>query len=173
VPEVFLTSVNAGQMVVAKTAAYRDKTFKGTVTATENQIDPISRAFGVRAVLPNPEGLLKAGMLMTVHLEKAPEETLAIPESTLIPESTRNFVYVVDTSAEQPTALKKEVTIGRRKAGTVEVLEGVEAGVLVVSHGALKLADGRPVNILANQADGRSITDILDSLTQQPNQQKK
>lgn len=173
VPEVFLSSVQVGQVVSVQTAAYRDKTFAGAVTAIDNQIDPISRAFSVRAVLPNTEGFLKAGMLMTVQLEKAPEATLALPESTLIAESTRNFVYLVDETAEQPTAKKTEVTIGRRKAGTVEILAGVEAGALVVSHGALKLADGRPVKVLANQADGRSIPDILDSLTQQPPQQKK
>lgn len=172
VPEVFLDSIRPGQVVKVKTAAYRKRTFDGTVTAIDNQIDPISRAFSVRATLQNPEGLLKAGMLMTVMLEKDPEQAIAIPESTLIPESTRNYVYVVEEDAETTTAQKVEVQIGRRQAGRVEVIDGLEPGQLLVSHGALKLADGRAVKVLANQADGRTMTQILDDLTK-PKAQKK
>ena len=172
VPEVFLSSIKPGQVVKVKTAVYRDSVFDGIVTAVDNQVDPISRAFSVRATLQNPDGKLKAGMLMSVTLEKDPEQTLAIPESTLIPESTRNYVYVVETAEEQSTAKKKEVTIGRRQAGTVEILKGLEPGELIVSHGALKLADGRPVKVLANQEDGRTVTEILDDITK-PKPKKK
>lgn len=172
VPEVFLDSIRPGQVVEVKSAAYFDKTFKGTVTAIDNQIDPISRAFSVRATLQNPEGLLKSGMLMTVKLEKEPEQTIALPESTLIPESTLNFVYLVDDSAEQPTAQKTEVKIGRRQSGKVEILKGLEVGQLVVSHGALKLANGRAVEIVANQKDGRTVTEILDDLIKSQQQKK-
>lgn len=167
VPEIFLSSVRPGQEVAVQTVAYRGRIFKGLITALDNNVDPVSRSFSVRAVLPNDDGVLKAGMLMSVEIEKAPEMVLALPEGTLIPESTRNYVFVVEQNDEMIVA-KKEVKIGRRQIGLVEIYEGLEEGELVVSHGSLKLADGRTVKILANQADGRSIPEILKDLGQHP-----
>jgi membrane fusion protein (multidrug efflux system) len=39
---------------------------KGTIASINSRIDPVTRAIVVRAILPNPERLLKPGLLMQV-----------------------------------------------------------------------------------------------------------
>jgi membrane fusion protein (multidrug efflux system) len=51
------------------------------------------------------------------------------------------FVFVV----EDGLARRREVTLGRRQPGRVELLAGVEAGERVVVQGTQKIRDGSPV----------------------------
>ncbi len=163
-PEVHLASLTVGQTVKVITKAYDGRIFQGQISAVDNHVDNVTRAIGVRALLSNEENLLKAGMLMTVNIKKAAEPVLVLPEGSLVPESASNFVYVVDPTAKPAVAVKTEVKIGRRQAGIVEILSGVNVGQMVVSHGTLKLANGRPVMIIATQEQGVSMADILEKM---------
>ena len=66
----------------------------------------------------------------------------------VIPIEDDHFVFVV----EDGKAVKKQLRIGRRYHGFVEVLGGVDAGTQVVIEGALKLRDGSSVSVLGNKA---------------------
>jgi membrane fusion protein, multidrug efflux system len=61
-----------------------------------------------------------------------------VPEEALVPEQARQFVYVV----EDGKAAKREVTLGRREPGFVEVTAGLAEDDRVVIEGTLKLRDG-------------------------------
>ncbi len=58
-----------------------------------------------------------------------------------MPEQARQFVYVIDGAA----VAKREVLLGRREPGFVEITNGLRAGDRVVVEGTLKLRDGSPV----------------------------
>jgi len=47
-------------------------------------------------------------------------------------------------------ANQQQVTIGRRKPGIVEVVDGLEPGVRVVTEGIVRLRDGVAVSIMEN-----------------------
>ena len=66
VPAVFLSTLKTGMLLTATTRAFPDETFKGSVATLDNRVDPISRTVIVRALLPNPKGVLKPGLLMAV-----------------------------------------------------------------------------------------------------------
>jgi membrane fusion protein, multidrug efflux system len=145
VSETLYGSVALGQSVVATAAAYPDRRFEGSVTSIDSRIDQAGRSFKVRASLPNEDLALPAGMYMHVTLELDSRTAVLVPETAIVPEGGKSFVYVVrDGVAEQ-----REVTIGARQSGTVEV-GGVEAGDVVVVSGTQRLRNGAPVTIVAS-----------------------
>ncbi|HLM54295.1 MAG TPA: efflux RND transporter periplasmic adaptor subunit, partial [Pseudoxanthomonas sp.] len=95
VPEASLASVRNGSRVGGTTAAYRDRTFAGEVSAVDARIDPATRAVSVRADFPNAERLLRPGMLMGVRLFQPPRQAIAVPEIAVVQVGRDSFVYRV------------------------------------------------------------------------------
>ncbi len=143
VPESYLATVREGQQVQAKSSAYLDQVFRGRVASIATRVDPVSRSVMVRALIDNQTQQLKPGMFMSVHLTRSHGDALLIPEQALMPESDRQYVYVVSKDIANKTA----VTIGRRKPGLVEVRQGLKVGDVVVVEGGEKLSDGATVKV--------------------------
>jgi membrane fusion protein (multidrug efflux system) len=81
-------------------------------------------------------------MFMTVQLTIGRrEQALLIPEEALVPEGTRQFVFVVANGR----AAKTEVKLGTRIPGEVEVVQGLQPGATVVVGGVQRIRDGSPV----------------------------
>lgn len=150
VPEVFIPRLQPGLTVAAHSAAWPDSVFRGTVSSIDTRVDPVSRTVTVRAVLPNEDGHLRPGMFLTVTLLKDDVTALMVPEQAIVPERSRQFVFVV---AADGTVAQREVKTGRRRPGEVEILEGLEPGELVITEGTQKVRDGgkaRPIPVAAN-----------------------
>ena len=145
IPENFLASLRPGLDIEATSSAYPREVFKGQVVAVDNRIDPITRSVNIRAMLPNQGELLRPGMLMVVELIKDRRQSLMIPEQALLPEGTRQFVFVV---GPDNTANKVPIVIGQRRPGFVEVVEGLKAGDRVITEGNTEVRPGGKVEIL-------------------------
>ena len=145
VPEVFLSSLRDGMEITARTSAYPSEQFKGKVSSIDSRLDPVSRAVTVRARIGNEDRRLKPGMFMTVQLRRAEASALLIPEQAVVPEGDRQFVFLV----RDGKALRTQVTLGRRRPGEVEVVEGLNSGDVIISEGIQKVRDGSPVKALA------------------------
>jgi membrane fusion protein (multidrug efflux system) len=141
VPEVYVAQLRNGQAVQARTNAWPGRVFTGKVLSVDSRIDPTTRSVIVRAAVPNRDAALKPGMFLTVSVSQEHRPALVIPEEALVPEQARQFVYVVDGA----TVAKREVSLGRREPGFVEVTDGLAVGDLVVVEGTLKLRDGAPI----------------------------
>jgi len=149
-PEVFLSGLAPGQPIAARAAAYPGETFTGTVDSIDPQIDPVTRAVSVRAVLPNAQKRLKPGMLMLTTLTSKPRTSLTVPEQALSPRLDQQFVYVYDPKSE--TVRERTVTTGTRQPGYVEIQTGLTAGEQVVVEGTLKISDGDKVRVLSGKS---------------------
>ena len=153
VPETLLSALSPGQSIEAITGAYPDRRFVGTVKTIDSRIDPATRAFAVRAEIPNGDGILKPGMLLTLQLTLARREAaILIPESSLVPQADKQFVYVV----EDGKARRKEVEIGTRMKGTVEIRSGIEPTAEVLIGGTQRVRDGTPVRTQDQEGPGRN-----------------
>ena len=141
VPDMYVGELRTGLLVTARTTAYPGRAFEGKVVSIDSRIDPATRSVIVRAEVPNKDGALKPGMFLTVALAKERRDALLVPEEALVPEQARQFVYVVDGAV----ASKREVRLGRREPGSVEITEGIVAGDRVVIEGGIKLRDGAAV----------------------------
>ncbi len=112
-------------------AAYPGRSFTilgrdgGQLVDIGSVVDPNSRTVPVRYEVQNPERLLRIGMFAEVAIEtERIEETLAIPESALVDEDGRPIAYV---ELEGETFQKRDLVLGIRDSGFVEVKQGVEA----------------------------------------------
>lgn len=144
IPEAFLATLEIGQDVIARSVSYPGRTFQGRVTSIDSRVDSVTRAVTVRAALPNPDGLLKPGKLLTVELIKDRRQSLMIPEEALVPLRNQQFVFVVN---DDDTVARVEVDIGRRRPGSVEVLNGLSEQQQVVIEGTNRIGPGSPVTI--------------------------
>jgi membrane fusion protein, multidrug efflux system len=141
VPETYLAVLQEGLPVVAKSVAFPNREFAGIVASIDSRLDPTTRSIIVRATVPNADGMLKPGMFLTVRLKQQRERVVMISEQALVPEEGRQFVFVVDGEL----ARKREVAIGRRKPGRVEIVRGLEPGERVIIEGTQKVRDGGAV----------------------------
>lgn len=144
VPETVLSSIRAGQSIEARSAAWPNQVFRGTISTIDPVIDPNTRAVMVRAVLPNGDRKLKPGMLLTVGIEAAPRTSLSVPELAVVGEGDQRFVYIV---GEDNTAKRAQVRTGVRSDGRIEIIEGLRPGQPVVTEGVVKLAEGMKVRL--------------------------
>ena len=145
VPEVFISRLSIGLNVNARSAAWPDLVFRGTVISIDTRVDPISRTITVRALLPNEEVRLRPGMFLTVSLLKEDVRSLVVPEQAIVPERSKQYVFVVDG---ENLVARREVTTGRRRPGEIEVLDGLAPGDLVIIEGTQKARPGQPVQII-------------------------
>lgn len=143
VPERFLSLVETGMRVDARAAAYPDAVFVGAVTALDSRVDTVTRTMTIRATVPNPEGLIRSGMFVSVRLVGQPRRVTVVPEESLVPEGEHQYVFIV----ADDKAHRREVVLGQRRPGEVEILEGIVTGDLVVVEGTQKIADGVPVRV--------------------------
>jgi membrane fusion protein (multidrug efflux system) len=150
--------------VLATARAYPGRRFEGSVKAVDSRVDTATRAIRVRAVLPNAEQILKPGMLMQVQLLKTPRQAIVIPEEALMPLGDRQFVLLVDP-ADGNKVVRREVHIGGRRPGEVEVVSGLTAGEQVITHGTLKVRPGQQVVIGAVDDGSRPLHELLESTT--------
>jgi membrane fusion protein (multidrug efflux system) len=159
VPSVYLAALEPGLAIRARSRAYGDRSFEGNVKVVDSRVDPVNRSVLVRAMIPNPDRLLKPGMLMTVELLHNPRRTLLIPESALMPRGSDQFVFVVE--GEENRVVKRKIAIGARRPGEVEVLSGLQIRERIITHGTDKAkADGR-VRIKGLQKGEASVESLL------------
>jgi membrane fusion protein, multidrug efflux system len=160
IPDIFLSSLSEGDRIMASSKTFPERNFVGTVESIDSRVDPVTRAISVRALLNNEDQSLRPGMLMSVKLERNPRQTLIIPEESIVPRSSRNFVFVIN-KGEQPTVSLAEVSLGSRRKGEVEILSGLEAGMQIVTHGTLRLQEGARVAVKASSQEKTSLEKIL------------
>jgi membrane fusion protein (multidrug efflux system) len=146
-PETVFAQVRRGQAVTARSAAFPDRVFEGTVMAVDSRIDPVSRAFRTRAVIPNPDSTLPAGMFLSLTLVLSEEERLTVPEEAIVFQAAETYVFVADDG----TARRRTVETGQRRDGRIAVLTGLDEGEQVIIRGLQRVRDGTPLNILSTE----------------------
>ena len=164
VPATYLDVLRPGLDVLATARAYPGRRFEGSVKAVDSRVDTATRAIRVRAVLPNTERILKPGMLMQVQLLKTPRQAIVIPEEALMPLGDQQFVLLVDP-ADGNKVVRREIRIGGRRPGGVEVVSGLTPGEQVITHGSLKVRPGQQVVIGAVDDGSRPLHELLESIT--------
>ncbi|MCA3261472.1 MAG: efflux RND transporter periplasmic adaptor subunit [Telmatospirillum sp.] len=143
VPEQYLGQVRVGLPVTGLAPAFAGREFKGEVTAIDTRIDPATRAVRLNASFDNSDGTLKPGMFLTIALSVATRDNaIVVPEDALLAEGVRQFLYVVVDGRAQ----RREIKLGMRMQGEVEVLSGIGADDSVIVRGLQRVRPNLPVN---------------------------
>lgn len=151
VSERYLANLAPGQLVTAQNVAWPGIDFSGEVRSVGSRIDPVTRAVIVRAHVPNPDGRLRPGMLLSIHLVMNSHEAPGVPEGALVPVKDRVSVWVVDADSK---AQKRQVVTGLRVKGQVEILDGLVEGEEVIVEGVHNIR--RPGQKVRVSGDGKT-----------------
>lgn len=160
-PSIYLNSISKGLEVTATSKVFNDKKFKGTISAISSRIDPISRSVTVRALIKNDLRILKPGLLMNVEIDSNKRKKIVIPEICVVSTNTQNSVLVVHKDENVTTAQKRDITIGKRKKGYVEVTSGLKEGEQIISHGLVKVKSNSPIKIQGVQTKDDTLESLL------------
>ncbi|HEU4680939.1 MAG TPA: efflux RND transporter periplasmic adaptor subunit [Gemmatimonadales bacterium] len=142
VPERYAEQLDPGQRVTFRVAALPGREFTGIVDFVDPVVQLPGRTILVKARVPNPRRELQSGMFIEARLATAVRpNAVVIPEDAVLPLQGTNFVWVVADGK----ATRRQVELGVRTPGFVEVRSGVENHEQVVVGGQERLAEGAPV----------------------------
>jgi membrane fusion protein, heavy metal efflux system len=141
--EIDLARVQAGAMVSVNVVSYPERSFEGKLDFISDAIDPSTRTAVARAVLPNPDHLLKPGMFATVRIAIEGRQALAVPQTAVLRQNGQPIVYVaVGTSSDgRQRFVRRPVLIDEiADESLLAVRRGLNPGENIVSNNAVLLS---------------------------------
>jgi membrane fusion protein (multidrug efflux system) len=142
IPQKAVSQIRLEQSIEISLDAYPGEYFHGEIFAINPRLDEAGRSQAVRADISNSEGRLSPGQFVLVSVILAERaNALLIPEEAIMPVGEQLLVnLVVDGKVEL-----REVRLGKRLAGKVEVVEGLQGDETLISTGWHKVHAGSPV----------------------------
>jgi len=176
-PERVLAKLKVGQQVQVTVSAYPGRTFTGDIRAISPAVSRETRNVQIRALLENPESLLRPGMFAKVEtLLPQQDRVLTLPRQAVTYNTYGDSVFLIEEQQAQaggggesgPAAgqqgagqqgpklvvQRRQIRTGDVRDGQVEILDGLQAGDRVVSAGQQKLRNGAEVQIAEDAAAG-------------------
>ena len=141
-PENYVGILKNGLKVQATSDAF-NKMFTGEVKTVSSRVDPTSRSILAQIEILNPNLELIPGILLNIKVIYDERNSLSIPEESLIIQGDNKFVYLIDNNILK----RKNVKIGLRNFGKVEILSGLEIGDNIVAEGTNKVRNKAKVKI--------------------------
>jgi membrane fusion protein, multidrug efflux system len=114
----------------------------GKIDFVDVAVDRATDTVQVRAVFPNPSGILIDNQLVRVNLEAGnPEKQVVVPQSALISDQQGPYVFIVE---DGKVAIRR-VKIGGASGEDSVITEGLTGGELVIVQGLQSLRPGMAV----------------------------
>jgi membrane fusion protein (multidrug efflux system) len=136
VPEVFAPFVKKGLGVDVKFSGNKNKTYNGKVDSLASKIDVGNRSLRLRVRMQNLNSEILPGALMEVTIKYNERVSLGIPDTSVILEGNKVYIYKVD---KDNVTKRVEVKVGNRNKGYLEVETGLNEGDIVVAEGLKKV----------------------------------
>jgi len=144
-PERDIFFLSPGLPAYVSVTALDGRSVPGIVTAVSPSVDPVSGLVSVQVSFDDQDGILRPGMTGRVSvLTKTVSSAMVLPESVLRRSRSGYQVVVV----EDATAHLRDVEVGIRNAGNVEITAGLFPGDVVVIHGHTRVSEGSLVEVV-------------------------
>lgn len=140
-------TVRPGATFELAMAALAGQRFEGHVINAADFIDPQTRTIKIRALVANPQRLLKAEMLGTARFERQFDSGVVVPASAVLLHGAGHSVFVQTRPGEFEPRAVELAYLGPKE---VVVASGLQVGEQVVSDNALLLA--RQFRLAQNEA---------------------
>jgi multidrug efflux system membrane fusion protein len=156
-PETLVERLTLGSPVKvllgSEGARTNDAFLEATVTRIAPSADSNGRVFSVEAELLNPDGVLRAGSVVSVHVPgvSSAGDAVIVPLSAVIrsPKNPRGFsLFVLEGTADRARARLTDVELGEVTGNSVTVTQGLALGARVVTVGATLLRDGNEAVVI-------------------------
>jgi membrane fusion protein (multidrug efflux system) len=143
VPERYAGQLRRDAAVDVTSTAYPGYVLTGRVDVIDPNVDATTRNVQVLARVSNPDRRFLPGMSAGVRaVLSSRDSALTIPSEAVFAEGEQFLAYVVQPDS---TVTRATLKLGTRLSGSVEVLEGLSAGDVVIRAGHQKLFPGAKV----------------------------
>lgn len=131
VAERDLAQVAVGTKVTIRPRALAGQSFGGAVALIYPHLNAATRTARIRIEVPNPDEVLRPEMYVDAEIDTGtPGPVLAMPESAVLDSGSRQAVLVDKGEGRfEP----RDVKLGRRGGGLIEVTQGLSEGESVVT----------------------------------------
>lgn len=137
-----LAVLRVGQPAEAAADAFPAEPFRATVSYLAPAVDPARGTVEVRLAVPAPPAFLRPDMTVSVNVEVGRKaEALVLPAEAVRDVATGPWVIRVAGGRAE----RREVRVGLRGEGMIEVLDGLSPGDLVLPPSAGAIAPGARV----------------------------
>ena len=147
IPEKYGQAVRSGSTISFITDGAASPS-QGVVYAVEPGVEEQTRNLRIRAKINNKTAKFRPGTFARVTLTIQNEQSLVVPTQAVIPQTRTNQVILVKNGK----AVFRDVKVGLRTSGSIQILSGVQVGDTVATTGLLFLKPDVPVKV------GRVIT---------------
>ena len=142
IPEVYAAVLKKNLKIKAKFSAYKDKNYDGIIQSVASRVDAQTRSILARAQIKNENSEIMPGSLLEVEIFYNEKNTLSIPDTSIMYEGSKKFVYKI---IENNILKKIVVKTGIRSQGNLEVLDGLVEGDKIIAEGLTKVRPGMRV----------------------------
>ena len=140
VSDADIKSIEKGQEVLLM-INNSDVEFTGEISFVSPEADIMAGTFAVEIMVNNQENLLHNNQFVKVKvLTKTSKKTIVVPQHAVINDK---YVFILENNI----AVKKFVTLGLENEYEIEIIDGIEAGVEVVTVGNAGLSENDKVKI--------------------------
>ncbi|MCL2766752.1 MAG: efflux RND transporter periplasmic adaptor subunit, partial [Peptococcaceae bacterium] len=141
VSENIIGNISRGSNITMTVTAL-DREITGRVSAISPTIDNLSKAFPVEITVNNPQGDMRAGMVVRLSLlSGVANNVLALPTDAILEKNGVKHVFVL----EDDTAREVVVSTGFISDTMSEITEGLQEGQIIITSGNQLLKDGQKV----------------------------
>lgn len=142
IPQKAVSQIRLKQVIEVSLDAYPGERFTGEIFAINPRLDEVGRSQAIRAHISNSEGRLSPGQFVRVSVILAERpNALVIPEEAIMPMGERLLVNLIVAGKVE----LREVKLGKRQAGKVEIVEGLQGDESLISAGWQKVREGMAV----------------------------
>jgi membrane fusion protein (multidrug efflux system) len=144
-----ISAVKVGQPVLYRVNGYGDQKFTGVVKRIDPSANDVTRQVevlvGLTGEQPRVSGLYAEG-----NVEAAATNALMLPESAMVRDGDKTFVFKVKGGA----LAKADLAVGTRdpRTGQFAITNGLAAGDAVLRHPSANLKDGQKVEMASAAA---------------------
>ena len=147
VPETYAPLMKKSLPIEATFSGQENKIYLGEIDSVASRINADTRSLLVRIKINNNNFELIPGALLEVSIKYNEKNSLGVPDTGVIFEGNKNYVYKVD---KNNIVIKTEIQTGVRSKGNLEVISGLQAGDKIVAEGLGKARPGIKIKPIEN-----------------------
>jgi len=154
VPETDVHLVKIGQKALVAAPALPGQSFHGTVRVVNVSADPSTRTYMTRITIPNPNHILKLGMVAEARIRSDKKIQVTTITGDAVVRDSRGVTSVFVYYPGEKRVYAKRVEIGTVYDRDLEVRSGLTGDELIVIAGQERLRDGTLVSLANSETGG-------------------
>jgi membrane fusion protein (multidrug efflux system) len=149
IPQQNLAQLKTGMKVRLTTDAFPGRSFDGTLTAINPDLDVNTRSVRLQAKFENADQTLRPGMFAKAEvLLPQDQKVMVIPSTSVLSKPYGSSVFVVENSTNQSGGLvvqERFIKTGATRGDFISVHDGLKPGEKIANAGLIKLRSGMAV----------------------------